>query len=61
MTFDPDELAGRRLPAVAIPAGDPDSVARASAALSAKYAGDPATASMVRQEILATTLRLEPA
>jgi hypothetical protein len=48
-----------RLPARAIPATDPDSVARASAALERKYRGDPATTSMVRDEILDTTLRLE--
>jgi hypothetical protein len=51
----------RRLPATAIPATDPDSVERVSTALKTKYAGDPAAASMVRPEILDTTLRLEPA
>ena len=50
----------RRLAARAVPATDPDSVARTSKGLEAKYAGDPATPSMVREEILATTLRLEP-
>jgi hypothetical protein len=34
-------------------------VRRASEALERKYAGDPATPSMVRHEILDTTLRLE--
>jgi hypothetical protein len=34
-------------------------VARTSAGLERKYAGDPATPSMVRDEILDTTLRLE--
>jgi hypothetical protein len=51
---------GRRLPATAIPATDPDSIDRTSAALAAKYRGDPATPSMVRNH-LETTLRLEPA
>lgn len=50
-----------RIPARAIPATDPDPVARASAGLLRKYDGDPAAASMVRDEILDTTLRLEGA
>jgi hypothetical protein len=50
----------RRIPATAAHATDPDSVRRASAALERKYAGDPATPSMVRHEILDTTLRMEP-
>jgi hypothetical protein len=49
-----------RIPATAVPATDPDSIERASAGLLRKYEGDPATASMVRDEILGTTLRLEP-
>lgn len=53
-------LGKRRIPARAIHATDADSVARASAALERKYEGDPATPSMVRHEILDTTLRLEP-
>jgi hypothetical protein len=52
---------GRRIPATAIPADDPDSLERASAALLKKYVADPAARSMVRPEILGTTLRLEPA
>ena len=52
---------GRRFAARAVPARDPASIARASAGLERKYAGDPATASMVRDEIVETTLRLEPA
>jgi len=50
-----------RLPARAIAAVDPGSIARASAGLERKYAGDPATRSMVAPEILDTTLRLEGA
>ena len=49
----------QRIPARAVPATDPDSVARTSASLERKYAGDPATKSMVREEILDTTLRLD--
>ncbi len=49
----------RRTAARAEPATDPDSVARASAGLEHKYAGDPAVRSMVREEILGTTLRID--
>ena len=42
-------------------ATDADRVAACSAELERKYAGDPATASMVRDEILDTTLELTPA
>ena len=52
---------GRRIPATAIPADDPDSIERASTGLQSKYVGDPSTPAMVREEILGTTLRLEPA
>jgi hypothetical protein len=50
----------RRIPARAVLATDPDSIARTSAGLERKYLGDPSTASMVRDEILDTTLRLDP-
>jgi hypothetical protein len=50
-----------RLKARAHPAHDADSVARTSTQLERKYEGDPATHSMVRDEILITTLRLDPA
>lgn len=53
-------IDGRRLAARAVPARDPGSIARASAGLERKYDGDPAAPSMVRDEILDTTLRLEP-
>lgn len=55
------QVQKRRIPARAVPATDPDSVARASAGLERKYAGDPAVRSMVRDEILGTTLRIEGA
>ena len=44
-----------------LPATDPASVARASQAYLAKYAGSPYAASMVRAEVLPTTLRVVPA
>jgi hypothetical protein len=50
-----------RLPATAIPASDPDSIERCSDALREKYPGNPSTESMLRAEILETTLRIEPA
>jgi hypothetical protein len=53
-------VAKRRMPATAIPATDDDSVARTSAGFERKYPGNPATDDMVRDEILGTTLRLDP-
>ena len=50
----------RRLQARALPAHDAESVSRTSTELERKYEGDPATRSMVRDEILITTLRLDP-
>lgn len=50
----------QRLAATAVPAHEDDAVARTSAALERKYRGDPAAPSMVRDEILITTLRLDP-
>jgi hypothetical protein len=52
---------GRRLPTTAVPAADPDSVERVSAALRRKYGRDPSIRSMLEPETLDTTLRLEPA
>jgi hypothetical protein len=52
---------GRRLPVTAIPAGDPDSVERASGALRRKYTGITGLAPMLKPETFPTTLRLEPA
>lgn len=51
---------GKRLPASAIAATDPDSIERTSAGFRRKYANDPAAKAMVRPEVLETTLRLEP-
>ena len=50
---------GERYPVTAIPATDPDSIERTNDGLRRKYAGDPATERMCREEILDTTLRLE--
>lgn len=51
---------GSRVPVRVERAIDDDSVARCSAALQAKYAGDPSTAAMVSPEILHATVRLVP-
>ena len=51
---------GDTTPVRAVPATDDDSVERASARLREKYAGTSEVDSMVRDEILHTTLRLEP-
>jgi hypothetical protein len=51
---------GQSFPARAIHAPDPESVERANAGLQRKYADSPSLETMVRQEILETTLRLEP-
>ncbi|MDQ3937313.1 MAG: DUF2255 family protein, partial [Chloroflexota bacterium] len=53
-------LDGQTVAAHVVPAADDESVARCSSALERKYAGDPSTRSMVSEEILGTTLRLEP-
>ena len=51
---------GESIPVRALPAADAESVDRASAGYRRKYARDPDLASMLRDEILPTTLRLEP-
>jgi hypothetical protein len=53
---------GQRVLVGAIPAADPDSVARVSAAISKKYQSrwQGPTAAMLRPDTLPTTLRLEP-
>ena len=52
---------GRRLPATAIPATDPDSIERTSAALRVKYERIPGLRSMLKPDVLDATFRLEPA
>ena len=54
------EFTGRRLEVQAFPASDADSIARASREYLTKYQPSPYAQSMVRDEVLSTTLRLEP-
>jgi hypothetical protein len=54
------EFAGRRLAVQAIPASDPDAIDRASREYLRKYRPSPYAQSIVRPEVLPTTLRLEP-
>ena len=54
------EFAGRQLAVQAFPAPDHDSIARASREFLRKYQSSPYAQSMVRAEVLPTTLRLEP-
>ena len=49
----------RRIPAMAIPATDPASVRRCSDAILAKYRKSKSALSMVADDILETTLRLD--
>ena len=52
---------GRRLPATAIPATDPESIERVNGALTAKYESIPGYASMMEPDVFDSTFRLEPA
>jgi len=54
------EFSGRRLEVQALPAIDADSIARASREFLRKYQSSPYAQSIVRAEVLPTTLRLEP-
>ena len=54
-------VADRRIAVRVVPAADPQSVARTSAALERKYASDSATPAMLAATNLPTTLRLERA
>ena len=54
------EFAGRRLAVEAIPVTDPAALAGASREYLRKYHPSPYAHSMVKSEILSTTLRLEP-
>jgi hypothetical protein len=60
----PDEItlhvAKEHVAVRAVPARDAASIERCSAALREKYAEDPALPSMLRENTLETTLRLEP-
>ena len=55
------EAGGQSVAVRLQPATDPASVGRASQAYLAKYKGSPYAASMVRAEVLPTTLRVVPA
>jgi hypothetical protein len=50
----------RRFPALVIPATDPDSIRRCSDGFLTKYRKSKSALSMVAEDILDTTLRLEP-
>ena len=52
---------GRRLPATAIPATDPDSIERTTRAVREKYVGIAGFEAMQNPAIFDSTLRLEPA
>ena len=54
------EFAGRRVEVQALPVSDVDPITRASREYLRKYQPSPYAQSMVRAEVLATTLRLEP-
>jgi len=54
-------VAGRPFHAHVSKVTDPDEIARRSAGLERKYAGDPAVGQMNRAELLPLTLRLDPA
>jgi hypothetical protein len=54
------EFNGQRLAVQAVPATDADAVERASREFLSKYRSSPYAESMVRPEVLQTTLRLEP-
>ncbi len=51
---------GRDVPIRFVPATDPASVAACSAALSRKYVDDPSLPAMLVDDVLPTTLRIEP-
>ena len=54
------EVAGHRLAVQATPATDQASISRASREYLSKYQSSPYAQSVVRAEVLPTTLRLEP-
>ena len=54
------EFDGHRLVVQAVPVSDADSIARASREYLRKYETSPYAQSVVRAEVLPTTLRLEP-
>ena len=55
------EFDGEQLAVQAVPATDASSIERASQEFLSKYRSSPYAASIVRQDVLETTLRLDPA
>jgi hypothetical protein len=53
-------VAGEAVPVRAVPAPDVESIGRANAGYQRKYADSPYLGTMTREEILSTTIRLEP-
>jgi hypothetical protein len=53
-------VRGIAVPVHAVPAPDVESIGRATAGYQRKYADSPYLATMIRDEILGTTTRLEP-
>ena len=63
VTAGPDSVLlveGEAVPVRAVPAPDVESIGRANAGYERKYADSPYLGTMIREEILSTTLRLEP-
>ena len=54
-------VAKRRIPLVAVPAADAASIEACSVGLSRKYRASYSLGAMLRDEVLETTLRLDPA
>jgi hypothetical protein len=55
------EVNGQQLAVQAVPVTDEASISRVSSAYLRKYASSPVVSSILRQETLPTTLRLDPA
>jgi hypothetical protein len=53
-------VEGEAVPVRAVPAPDVESIGRANAGYQRKYADSPYLGTMTREEILGTTIRLEP-
>jgi hypothetical protein len=63
LVANPDSVLhveGDAIPMRAVPAADPESVARATEGFRRKYGNSPYLDSMIRDEIAPTTVRLEP-
>jgi hypothetical protein len=63
LTANPEvvlHVEGDAIPVRAVPAADPESVARATRGFEEKYGDSPYLHTMIRDEIAPTTVRLEP-